>query len=94
MTKVAVEASKSVKKTDGEWEVEVTLNNPTGNIAFFIELLAVNKADSEPILPVFWNDNYISLVPGESKKVTVKVSAKDEPVININGYNLEKLIQL
>jgi exo-1,4-beta-D-glucosaminidase len=94
MKRVAVEATKTVKKTDGEWEVEVTLKNPSNNIAFFIELLAVNKADSEPILPVFWTDNYVSLVPGESKKITVKVRSKEEPAISISGYNIKEAVKL
>lgn len=94
MKKVAIEATKNIKKDGNEWEVEINLKNPTGNIAFFIELMAVSKQDDEPILPVFWNDNYVSLVPGESKKVTVKLRSKDEPSININGYNLGKSIRL
>jgi hypothetical protein len=43
------------------------------------------------VLPVFWSDNYISLLPGEERVLTVKMNTKDldgeQPVIEMKGYN-------
>jgi beta-mannosidase len=42
---------------------------------------------------VFYSDNYLSLVPGENTTVTIEVATKDlqgdEPLIEIDGYNVD-----
>jgi hypothetical protein len=51
------------------------------------------ESDRDICAYTFCTLNYVSLVPGESKKMIVKFSSKDlgsdEPVIKIQGYNLE-----
>jgi exo-1,4-beta-D-glucosaminidase len=59
-------------------------------IAFFIELKVSGKKSGEAILPIFWEDNYISLLPGESRKIEAVFAVRnDEPVLTVNGWNLE-----
>jgi len=98
LQKVEIESSKTIVKQGKEWEVDVTLNNPSKNLAFFIELKAVKKSDGDPILPVFWNENYISLPPGESKTVNLKFYKKDlgddELEIKIQGINMQDEVTL
>ena len=71
--------------------VKVTLKNPSDKLAFFIGLKAKTSQSREMVLPVFWNDNYISLLPGEERVLTVKMNTKDlngeKPVIEMKGYN-------
>ncbi len=92
MGKTDITASKEIVHQGDEWEVTITLDNPTEKLAFFMELMAIKKSDGSSILPVFWSDNYVSLTPGESKKITLKFYAKDlgsdELQINIQGVNL------
>ena len=46
----------------GEEEVtHVTLENPSKSLAFFVRLKVDKGAKGEEILPVVWEDNYISL---------------------------------
>jgi exo-1,4-beta-D-glucosaminidase len=97
MEKVAISAEKQIVKQGEEWELNVTIKNPSDKLAFFIELNAVKKSDGSSILPVFWSDNYISLLPGESKTLNLKFYQKDlgndEPEIIIQGVNLkEKMV--
>ncbi len=93
MEKVNITAEKEIIKQDDEWEVKVTLNNPSEKLAFFIELNAVNKSTGSSILPVFWSDNYVSLAPGESKILNLKFDGTDlngdELEIKIQGINLK-----
>jgi exo-1,4-beta-D-glucosaminidase len=54
----------------------------------------VNKASSdEEILPVVWEDNYISLLPGEKREVTATYRAGDlgtaKAVVKVSGWNVE-----
>lgn len=94
MEKVEIIAEKEIIKQGEEWEMNVTLKNPSEKLAFFIELMAVKKSDGSSILPVFWSDNYVSLAPGESKTLNLKFYQKDlgsdEPEIKIQGVNLKK----
>ena len=57
-------------------------------------MLIVGSEDGNSILPVFWNDNYISLLPGEKRELTAKIR-KDKlngqkPVLKLSGINLKK----
>lgn len=98
LPKLTVEASKKVASKDSEYEVSVELKNPSDKLAFFIELELANGEKGPAVLPVFWSDNYVSLLPGETKTVTVKCYKKDaenkEPSVRIKGYNLSKPITL
>ncbi len=70
-----VNLSHSVAKKENESHViyEITLKNPSENIAFFTELRMVDSKTGLSILPVIWSDNYISLVPGETGVYTAKI---------------------
>jgi len=90
--------------TDEEWKTDpakgkttlfVTLENPSKKIAFFIELKVVGDKSGQSVLPVFWDDNYISLLPGETRTVTVSFSNVDlkgeKPVFRYTGWNVKGL---
>ncbi|WP_020531834.1 glycoside hydrolase family 2 protein [Flexithrix dorotheae] len=98
LKKVGITVEKEIVKQGEEWEVNVTLSNPSENLAFFLELNAVKKSNETSILPVFWSDNYISLPPGESKTINLKFYGKDlsndELQINIQGINLNSKIKI
>ncbi|WP_247236720.1 glycosyl hydrolase 2 galactose-binding domain-containing protein [Telluribacter sp. SYSU D00476] len=98
LPQVPVQAEKKVIRHGDESEVAVTLKNPSAHLAFFIELELAQGADGPAVLPVYWSDNYVSLLPGESKTLTVRCSAKNteqkELVVRIKGYNLQRSITL
>ncbi len=88
-----VTASKKARKENGEWVVDVTVSNTSKNIAFCIEMMMLDNSGN-PVLPVFWNDNYISLVNDDTKTITVRCSEADcasEPKIVIRGVNIEEI---
>ena len=98
MEKVDISVNKEVESEGYEWDVKVTVTNPSDKLAFFIELMATKKSDGSSILPVFWTDNYISLAPGESKIVRVRFYqsdlGEDEPVIKVQGINLKEQLAI
>ena len=53
--------------------------------------LVKGKEQSE-ILPVFWEDNYISLLPGQNRELTVRVRKTDfetvSPTLLVDGFNV------
>lgn len=71
-------------------KITTTLHNACETIAFFIELKVLDKNSGKTILPVFWEDNYVSLLPGETRTIEAIFSAtNDQATPTIDGWNLE-----
>ncbi len=70
----------------------VTVENPGKSLAFFVHLKVDKGKSGEEILPVVWEDNYFSLLPGEKREVTATYrtaglgSAK--PDVEVSGWNV------
>ncbi len=91
-SQLQIDASKAVNGN-----IEVTLTNPAkAPLAFFNRLSLVDQATHKRVLPVFYSDNYISVLPGEQKKVVLEYQPKTKeqmPQLSVSGWNLrEKFI--
>jgi exo-1,4-beta-D-glucosaminidase len=90
LKKARVDASGS-RLTDGSG-VRVQIHNPSASLAFQVHLSVVNDKGGDEILPVLWDDNYISLLPGESRVVVARYSsaATGDPLrLDVNGWNVD-----
>jgi mannosylglycoprotein endo-beta-mannosidase len=90
---VTLDAEAS-SRTEGENTLlTVTLHNNTSNVALLSHLQLHQKKSGRRVLPVFYSDNYISLVPGESRTVTIEAAtndlAGDQPLVELDGYNVD-----
>ena len=93
MPKVKLSVSSNNSRDGKVAETRVTLENPSKTLAFFVRL-KVNKGDGgDEILPVVWQDNYISLLPGEKREITATYAASSlgasEPKVEVSGWNVE-----
>ena len=73
-----------------EQSIEVTIENTSDKIAFFIELKVVDEKTGSSFLPIFWSDNYVSLLPHTKKiiKGTFRNSSdKEIPRLIVKGWN-------
>jgi hypothetical protein len=90
-------SAKSVL-ANGNDQYTVTLTNAT-NVPALQARIRVTVAESgEDVLPVFYGDNYISLMPGDSKTVTVEFDPANlkggTPRFGLDGWNVTaKIIQ-
>lgn len=93
LPKVELEKTVRFHRGDGHWKAEVTLKNPAETIAFFTEIGIAGKESGKMILPVFWSDNYVSLLPGETKVLTAQFADEDlkgeKPVLKISGWSTQ-----
>ncbi|NML64855.1 glycosyl hydrolase [Hymenobacter sp. RP-2-7] len=75
-------------------KLEVTLSNPAGApVAFFNRVALVNPSTQKRILPVFYSDNYVSVLPGGSQTVTLDytpTAGVPAPVVSVEGWNVTK----
>jgi exo-1,4-beta-D-glucosaminidase len=92
LPKVTLDIQHKFETRDSEQRVHVILKNPTAKIAFFIELKVINDQSGRSMLPIFWEDNYISLLPGEIKTISGRFSIADtgeeKPMFIFSGWNL------
>ena len=94
LAKVALQSTTTMdKNADGTWSAVSVIENKTSTPALMIRLNVVGSKDGQQLLPVFYSDNYFSLLPGEKKEV--RMSWKDEDTrgnegkVLITGYNVE-----
>ncbi len=75
--------------------VHVKLHNPSDKLAFLIRLSLRDVSTNDEVLPVLWDDNYISLLPGESREIDVryllqtKLPAK--MILGLDGWNTDSI---
>lgn len=93
LPRVQLEATAELQRWDRGDEVRLTLHNPSENLAFQVHLGVRNASSEDEILPVLWEDNYIALMPGESKELTARYLAvdliKQGATVLVDGWNIE-----
>jgi hypothetical protein len=56
-------------------------------------LKVVGDKDRNRILPVIFNDNYVTLMPGEQRIITMEIDNADtrgeKPAVEMDGLNLK-----
>jgi len=76
----------------GTGTAQVTVSNPSKAIAFMVHLRVTRGKDGEDLTPIFWDDNYFSLLPGESRTVAAKFDQSSldgkEAVVVLDGWNV------
>ena len=83
-----------VKRADagGKCLLDVTIQNPSGSIALMTHLQLRRQSTGQRVLPVFYSDNYFSLLPHESKTITIEASNADlqgdKPLVVVDGWNV------
>jgi exo-1,4-beta-D-glucosaminidase len=69
----------------------VTISNPSSSLAFFIHLQIQPGREGETVTPIIWQDNFVSLLPGESRSLTASYETKhvgsQTPVLVAQGWN-------
>ncbi len=92
LPRVRLDVEYEIEEGDRSSSVDVRVQNFSNYLAFFIHLAITDGQHSEEILPVFWEDNYFNLLPGESKEVSAAFTVEDmndfHPSLKIDGWNI------
>ena len=89
LPQVKLTASSSVSAGDGERKVTVKLANPGSTPALMVKLTLKDSATGQRILPAYYTENYVSLLPGEERTVSVSFPAGEtKPAIGLRGWNI------
>jgi len=95
MPKTTLDVSHTSKKTAAGMSHQITLKNTGKTVAFFVHVRALKEKGGDDILPVIFEDNYISLAPGETRNIECtylnKDAGKGEPYFLVNGWNVDEV---
>ena len=99
LKKVTLDISDSVTAYYEKNKATIKLKNNTNVLAFFVRVEIIKGKNGNEVLPIYYNDNYITLFPSESKEIIAlynKSDLKGTPAyIRVTGYNLnEHIIKL
>jgi archaellum component FlaF (FlaF/FlaG flagellin family) len=71
-------------------KVTIQLTNPASVVSLENKLTLLNAGDKLRILPAYYSDNYVSLLPGESRTIQVEypsAAAHGPAQIALRGWN-------
>ena len=94
-TTLRAEARLEARDPDGWHHIAIEIENTGDRLAFFLELRIVDPHTDQSILPVLLDDNYVSLLPGESRRLTARIPSTvvarpaGEWVLRYSGWNVE-----
>ena len=94
MPKVSLEKQVEIAKSDNdEWSGSITIKNPSDTPALMVRINVIGAEDGDQILPMFYSDNYFSLLPGEEKVVSLNWKDVDtrgnKAEVVVTGYNVK-----
>jgi len=71
--------------------VRAFVQNPSTSLAFMVHLRIAKGKGGEDVVPIFWENDYFSLLPGEKREVSARFSAAKAGlglVLNVDGWNV------
>ena len=98
LPEVNLNVSVSPLQKEGDtYNLAVDIENPSSSLAFAINPKIKKSSSKDLVLPVFWEDNYFSLLPKEKRTVKVEFNAEnlngEKPVLNVEGWNINTIVR-
>jgi exo-1,4-beta-D-glucosaminidase len=83
--------SAKTQRSGKEEQTRVIVENPGPELAFFLHLQIKQGTGGEEVLPVIWDDNYFSLLPGEKREISATYAPDlvrgPSPMVELAGWN-------
>jgi len=93
LPQVKLEARAELHREAKQSIVRLRVKNPGASVAFMVHARLTRGEGGDDVVPIFWEDNYFSLLPGEEKTVTAAYDPADlgakEPALELDGFNVE-----
>jgi exo-1,4-beta-D-glucosaminidase len=78
-------------RVDPSSSATVRVSNSADAVAFLVRLKLTRGNDGEELVPIRWEDNYFTLLPGEQREVNARWVSKDlgdeKPAIAVDCFN-------
>lgn len=83
----------SAYKEGNSFHLSVQFENRGKTLAFAINPVILRQKSMQPVMPVFWEDNYFSILPGEKRTLKVEFDVNDlngeRPVLKTSAWNVK-----
>ena len=88
-TRVSI-SKMNVRTDDRSNYIDLTLKNSRKAISFFTQIQWLDS-DGKPVRPSYYTDNFFSMMPGESRTITIETAKRDLPAgeytLVVKGFN-------
>ena len=92
LPQVNIETTVTTNASAGRAASLVRVKNASRSVAFMVHLRMTHGKGGEEIVPILWEDNYFSMLPGEERSITAAydVSLLDggTPDLEVDGFNV------
>ena len=82
----------SITQDGKEKVVHAFVENPSSSLAFMVHVRVAKEKDDADVVPILWDDNYVSLLPGENRELTARFQAanagEDGLTLSVDGWNV------
>ena len=97
LPKVKLEAATKVERQGARWLLTTELRNISAQPALMVHLKVVREKSGDRILPALYNDNYVSLMPGERQTIRTELNHADtrgeRPRMVVEGFNTGEVVE-
>lgn len=94
MAPVEVAISGTRKSSEGTEVAKLTVANASDHVAFFLRVEVTKGRNGREVLPVTYDDNYITVFPHESETINVRFRESDlegqPPALRLEGWNVRE----
>jgi hypothetical protein len=92
MPTVTLDAKAARRDVEGRSFIDMTLHNPGTQVALMAHVQLRRNREGERVLPVYYSDNYVSLVPNESRTIRIEAATTDlkgeAALVLVDGWNV------
>ena len=96
LPKAKLLVTSSIQFGQANSEVTVKVTNPSDHLAFQVYAAVRRASTQDEIRPVLWSDNYIELMPGESRELTASIDSmaarQGRLELAVDGWNVAPAI--
>ncbi len=85
--------AKDVESESGRTAYSVSISNDGEELALMTRLKLIDPVSGLELLPSYWSDNYLSILPGEQKSIQVEVASNNLPdhvVLDYKAFNMKE----
>ena len=96
MPAARVGVSGAYEEVDGETHAHISLRNKSEHVAFFVRTEITMDSDGGEVLPIRYDDNYITVFPRETRTMDAvflsSLLAGHKPALRLEGYDVPKQV--
>jgi exo-1,4-beta-D-glucosaminidase len=88
LPEVPLELSAKHSSSTGETRITIRLHNPSEHIGFFERAIITDAKDGDELLPIEYDNNYLTVFPGETAEISGLLPQSAKPTwVRLDGYD-------